>query len=107
VEIAMLLDAADAVGVDALAQADLGARQNHHQDLRALSAMAYAVLVAASRRLLGAEAVEALAPGPLALPFGDLEVLPVPVEERPALRSLRLEASRPAEARAGRGMLTP
>ena len=54
VEIAMLLDAEALVGIDALAQADLGSRQNRHQPLRELSAMSYAVLVAASRRLLGA-----------------------------------------------------
>ena len=68
VEIAMLLDAEALVGIDALAQADLGSRQNRHQPLRELSAMSYAVLVAASRRLLGADAVEALAPGPYVLP---------------------------------------
>ncbi|MGZ4270861.1 MAG: glucosyl-3-phosphoglycerate synthase, partial [Solirubrobacteraceae bacterium] len=49
VEIAMLLDADELVGIDALAQADLGSRQNRHQPLRELSAMSYAVLVAASR----------------------------------------------------------
>ena len=64
----MLLDAEELVGIDALAQADLGSRQNRHQPLRELSAMSYAVLVAASRRLLGAEAVDALAPGPYVLP---------------------------------------
>ena len=51
VEIAMLLDAHERVGIDALAQADLGERQNRHQSLTALSAMALAVLVAAERRI--------------------------------------------------------
>ena len=86
VEIAMLLDADDLVGVDALGQADLGLRQNRHQPLRDLSAMALAVLVAAERRLFGAAAVEALAPGPLALPFEELEIRHVAVEERPPVR---------------------
>ena len=47
----MLIDALRHAGLDALAQVDLGARRNRHQSLRALSAMAYAVLVAAERRL--------------------------------------------------------
>jgi hypothetical protein len=53
--------------------------------------MSYAVLVAASRRLL-AEAVDALAPGPYVLPgAGDPDVRQVPVEERPP----HVGASRP------------
>jgi len=92
VEIAMLLDAERLVGLDALAQADLGSRQNRHQPLDALSAMSYAVLVAASKRLLGSEAVDALAPGPYVLPgAGDPDVRQVPVEERPP----HVGASRP------------
>jgi glycosyltransferase involved in cell wall biosynthesis len=90
VEIAMLLDAEERAGIDALAQADLGSRQNRHQPLRELSAMSYAVLVAASRRLLAAEAVDALAPGPYVLPgAGELDVRQVAVEERPALSRTR------------------
>jgi glucosyl-3-phosphoglycerate synthase len=50
VEIAMLIDAWRGFGLDALAQVDLGTRQNRHQPLRDLSAMAYAVLVAAESR---------------------------------------------------------
>ncbi len=50
VEIATLIDACRVAGLDALAQVDLGERQNRHQSLRALSAMAYAVMVAAERR---------------------------------------------------------
>jgi glucosyl-3-phosphoglycerate synthase len=89
VEIAMLLDAEALVGIDALAQADLGSRQNRHQPLRELSAMSYAVLVAASRRLLGTGAVNALAPGPYVLPgSAEIDVRQVAVEERPALAVL-------------------
>jgi glucosyl-3-phosphoglycerate synthase len=95
VEIAMLLDAEQLVGLDALAQADLGSRQNRHQPLDALSAMSYAVLVAASKRLLGPEAVDALAPGPYVLPGpGEADVRQVPVEERPP----HVGASRPRVA---------
>jgi glucosyl-3-phosphoglycerate synthase len=50
VEIGILLDAFHAAGLDALAQVDLGSRQNQHQALRDLGAMAYAVLVAAEAR---------------------------------------------------------
>jgi len=44
VETAMLLDVYDAVGVDAMAQCDVGERRNHHQPLDALRPMAETVL---------------------------------------------------------------
>lgn len=50
VEIAMLIDCLRLAGLDALAQSDLGVRQNRHQSLRSLSAMATEVMVAAKRR---------------------------------------------------------
>jgi hypothetical protein len=51
--------------------------------------MSYAVLVAASRRLLGAGAVDALAPAPYVLPgAAEADVRQVAVEERPALAVL-------------------
>jgi hypothetical protein len=90
VEIAMLIDAWRAVGLDGLAQVHLGVRQNAHQSLRELSAMAYAVLVAASRRFLGPQFTDAHASGSLALPpqdsDGPMEMRMVPIEERPPLR---------------------
>jgi glucosyl-3-phosphoglycerate synthase len=89
VEIAMLIDAWRAVGLDGLAQVDLGVRQNAHQSLRELSAMAYAVLVAASARFLGPEFADTHASGSIALPPQDLgepmEMRRVPIEERPPL----------------------
>ena len=86
----MLIDACRAAGLDALAQADLGTRQNRHQPLRELASMAYAVLVAATRRLLGPEAADALAPGPYVLPGGPVtDVRQVAVEERPPLIEVR------------------
>jgi glucosyl-3-phosphoglycerate synthase len=92
VEIANLLDAAREAGTDALAQVDLGTRQNRHQSLRDLSAMSYAVMVAAAARLHPAGLAAAPAPGPLALPPvpGEtaLELRQVPVLERPPLDSL-------------------
>jgi len=73
VEIAMLIDAWRAVGLDGLAQVHLGVRQNAHQSLRELSAMAYAVLVAASTRFLGPRFTDAHASGSIALPPRELE----------------------------------
>jgi glucosyl-3-phosphoglycerate synthase len=88
VEIALLIDALRHAGLDALAQVDLGTRLNAHQPLRALSAMAYAVMVAAERRIHGPDAPGLAAPGPLVRPSADgLTVTDVAVEERPPLRS--------------------
>lgn len=89
VEIANLLDALDRAGLDALAQCDLGERRNAHQPLHALSAMAYAVLVAAERRIHGDDA--ATAPPPLVRPRADgsLALTKVAVQERPPLRTLQ------------------
>ncbi len=50
VEIAMLIDCLRLAGLDAIAQVDLGTRQNRHQPLAALSAMALQLLSAAERR---------------------------------------------------------
>jgi hypothetical protein len=92
VEIAMLIDAWREVGLDRLAQVDLGTRQNRHQSLRSLSAMAYAVIVAATRRF-HPEVLDDGWPGPGALalppldPAGPMELRPVATDERPPLRS--------------------
>lgn len=51
VEIGLLIDAYRVVGLDGLAQVDLGVRQNRHQSLSALGPMAAAVLGALARRL--------------------------------------------------------
>jgi glucosyl-3-phosphoglycerate synthase len=51
VDIALLLDAYRAVGLDAIGQVDLEVRQNAHQPLRTLSEMASAVLQAVGSRL--------------------------------------------------------
>ncbi|MBX5440944.1 MAG: glucosyl-3-phosphoglycerate synthase [Solirubrobacteraceae bacterium] len=89
VEIGMLIDALRTVGLDALAQVRLGTRQNRHQPLRALGAMAYAVLVAAERRL-GRDPQ----PGPYLLPFDEEPVRRVAVDERPPLRAIGRGAAR-------------
>jgi glucosyl-3-phosphoglycerate synthase len=94
VEIAMLIDAWRLTGLDGLAQVDLGVRQNHHQSLRDLSAMAYAVLVAAQSRFLGPDFADAHACGSISLPALDgedvMESRRVAVEERPPLSAMAM-----------------
>ncbi len=51
VEIALLIDALGAAGLDALSQVDLGSRQNRHQPLFDLTRMSSAVLRALARRV--------------------------------------------------------
>jgi glycosyltransferase involved in cell wall biosynthesis len=95
VEIAMLIDAYRRVGLDGLAQAELGVRENRHQPLRELGGMAYQVLVAASRRIHGSDAVDALGPGVLLQPTGGALVpRPLAIEERPPLRTIMPEPLR-------------
>jgi hypothetical protein len=89
VEIAMLIDAWRLAGLDGLAQVDLGTRQNRHQSLRELSAMAYAVLIAAQSRFLGSEFADTRACDSIFLPAIDggnaMEPRHVTTEERPPL----------------------
>jgi glucosyl-3-phosphoglycerate synthase len=104
VEIAMLIDAWRIAGLDGLAQVDLGVRQNRHQSLRDLSAMAYAVLVAAQTRFLGPDFADASACGSISLPpagevegggAGPMESRRVTVDERPPLaHSMAAEGER-------------
>jgi glucosyl-3-phosphoglycerate synthase len=94
VEIAILIDAYRTVGLDGLAQAQLGIRENAHQALGDLSAMAYQVLVAAQRRIAGSDAIDRLAPGTLLAPTeGTLAVRTLSVAERPPLRAVRAAAA--------------
>jgi glucosyl-3-phosphoglycerate synthase len=51
VEIGLLLDVCSEAGIEAIAQVDLGVRQNRHQPLEDLAPMAAAVLGAVTRRL--------------------------------------------------------
>ena len=51
VETGIMIDVLKRVGLGAMAQVDLGTRQNRHQTLRDLSRMSYAVLRAVARRL--------------------------------------------------------
>jgi glucosyl-3-phosphoglycerate synthase len=89
VEIAMLIDALALAGLDGLAEVDLGARQNRHQSLRALSAMAGEIMVAVERRT-GAAPRPAY-PSFRPRPEGDAppELWRLRCEERPPLDTLR------------------
>jgi glucosyl-3-phosphoglycerate synthase len=51
VEFAMLIDLLDLVGLDALAQVDLGTRTHSHQDIEALGRMAAQIMQTANARL--------------------------------------------------------
>lgn len=104
VETALLLDALAAVGLEGLAQADLGTRQNRHQPLRELSAMALAVMCAGLGRGLPREAYEELAGGRMLVPGldGALGVRDVPLDERPPLRDV-LGAARETKTERGAG----
>lgn len=96
VEIAVMIDALRLHGLDALAEARLGTRQNRHQPLRALGEMAYAVLAAVERRV---GSPRAAAGGHYLQPWEDGAIAHVPVEERPPLREL--PATPPPRAAAG------
>jgi glucosyl-3-phosphoglycerate synthase len=98
IEIGMLIDVWRLAGLDAMAQVDLGVRQNRHQPLRELSAMAYAVLVAAQTRFLGSEFADAWACGRILLPPFEGEAFSesrsVTVEERPPLAQIAVAEPR-------------
>jgi glucosyl-3-phosphoglycerate synthase len=98
VEIGMLIDVWRSIGLDGMAQVDLGVRQNRHQPLRDLSAMAYAVLVAAQTRFLGRDFADANAGGSIFLPPlpGEraVESRRVVLDERPSLASARRSVPR-------------
>ena len=101
VEIAMLIDLLDLVGLDALAQVDLGERLHRHQCTEALGRMSAQIMVTAWSRLHRRGLVTEPRPpsslliqfrrgGPDALPHLDREitVYDVGVDERPPLGSL-------------------
>ena len=79
VETGIMIDVLKMVGLDAMAQVDLGTRQNRHQSLADLSKMALEVLTAAERRTHGE-----VTPGALLIPTpDDFELEPPLTEERP------------------------
>jgi glucosyl-3-phosphoglycerate synthase len=90
VEIAVLIDALDACGLQALAECHVGTRQNRHQPLRALGEMAFAVLSAVERRVDGPRSATG---GQYLRPWEDGAVVNVPIDERSPLNSLTAAAA--------------
>jgi glucosyl-3-phosphoglycerate synthase len=95
VEIAVLIDALRRHGLDALAESQLGTRQNRHQPLRALGEMAYAVLAAVEHRIGDRRTVLG---GHYLRPWEEDTVVQVPVHERPPLSSLERKRSSSGQA---------
>jgi glucosyl-3-phosphoglycerate synthase len=89
VEIAMLIDVWEAVGLTQMAQVDLDVHHNAHQSLSALSSMSYSVLEVIARRLARDGRLRDLAPSPLLGPSGPQSV---EILERPSLAQLRAVA---------------
>jgi glucosyl-3-phosphoglycerate synthase len=108
VEIAMLIDLLDLVGLDALAQVDLGERHHRHQNIDALGRMSAQIMVTAWSRLYHHGLVtEPLPPTTLLTQFqrgGDVlphlnrsvTVSDVGIDERPPLVSIPRLAARAA-----------
>jgi glucosyl-3-phosphoglycerate synthase len=93
VDIALLLDAYQAVGLESLAQVDLDVRQNAHQPLRDLGPMAYAVLQAVTSRLEREGRLTGEAAATFLAPTEDgLRSLRSHIVERPPLANLRAAA---------------
>jgi glucosyl-3-phosphoglycerate synthase len=86
VEIAMLLDVLEQVGLDGMAQVDLDSHSNSHQPLLELTGMAYTVLRVLAQRLEREGRLSELEPAPLLLENGDYEP---PLLERPPMISAR------------------
>jgi len=81
VELAMLLDVLDAVGLEGMAQVDLDVHHNSHQPLAALSEMSYALLRVLAARLESEGRLVELEPSPLI--SGEREFDAPPVERPP------------------------
>lgn len=93
VDIALLLDAYRAVGLDRLAQVDLEVRQNAHQPLRELGPMAHAVTHAVACRLKREGRLSGPLPDSfLALGGATPRAVGSPPVERPPRRTLRAAA---------------
>jgi len=86
VEIAMLLDVLEQVGLDGMAQADLDTHLNSHQPLLDLGPMAYAVLKVLATRLEREGRLLELDAAPLLL---DGRAFDAPLAERPPMVSAR------------------
>lgn len=85
VEIAILIDALGHAGLEALAESDLGQRENRDQPLRALGEVAFAVLAAVERRRHNGRTPDS---GAYLRPWADGTSVPVAITERPPLAAL-------------------
>lgn len=104
VEIAMLIDLLDLVGLDALAQVDLGTRTHRHQDIEALGRMAAQIMQIAIARLQREQRGIELVPASTWLTqfrhdtaspvHHQLTISDVAVQERPPLAEVRELRSR-------------
>lgn len=93
VDIALLIDAYAAVGLEGLAQVDLDVRHNAHQPLRELAGMASAVLRALAVRLEREERLHGPLPSGLLVPQDQgPRSLSVSATERPPLAAARVAA---------------
>jgi glucosyl-3-phosphoglycerate synthase len=110
VEFAMLIDLLNLVGLDALAQVDLGTRTHRHHDIEALGRMAAQILQTATLRLQCAQGGVTDAPATWLTQFRhdpasslnhQLIVSDIAVQERPPLADVRrvegLAATAPAD----------
>jgi glucosyl-3-phosphoglycerate synthase len=95
VEFALLVDLLDLVGLDAMAQVDLGRRTHTHQSMSALGRMAGQIMLTAWSRLeRQGRVVASERPAHTLLQFGldgQADLVDVAVAERPPLASLVLE----------------
>ena len=93
IETALLIDVYKDVGLEAMAQVDLDVRQNRHQPLGKLGAMAYAVLAAAEQRLEREERQLPVERGPFfQFKQGAMVRRDVTLVERPPMAQLRARA---------------
>ncbi|MFP5297619.1 MAG: glucosyl-3-phosphoglycerate synthase [Actinomycetota bacterium] len=85
VEVAMLIDALASVGLEGMAQVDLGTRVDCGQPLKELSLMAYTVTATILRRTFGSDLSQV--PNGVLLPSSDgVDLRAVFLDERPPLR---------------------
>lgn len=90
VDVALLIDAWQAVGLDALVQVDLDVRQNRHQPLERLTPMAFEVAAAILRRAHEGGLLAEPPPDELLAPAANgLAPLTLPLVERPPLALAR------------------
>lgn len=108
VEVGLLVDLLELVGLDALAQVDLGQRQHRHQDNEGLGRMSAQIMLAALSRLdRQRQVIIATEPTPRLAQFRrasagtsgferEVVVTDVAVPERPPLATVRAAEARPA-----------